>query len=140
MMKAKKEVFFKSGVSEVWKKITDLSDQSWRKDILRVDVFEQGAKFCEITKNGDKTWFDVIALQPVNRYECSLENEKIIGKFSVVLSIAADGTPEKDGTRMIFTEEVRSKNALLAPALYFYIRGAMSKYINELRFALGEKI
>ena len=36
-MKIKKQAFFKSGVSEVWNKATDLSDQLWRSDISRVD-------------------------------------------------------------------------------------------------------
>ena len=106
-MKIKKQAFFKSGVSEVWNKATDLSDQLWRSDISRVDSFEQGKKFS--------------------------------GSFSLCLSIAADGSPEKDGTRLILTEEIKAKNPLLAPAMYCFVRAAMARYMADLALALGEK-
>lgn len=66
-MKIKKQAFFKSGVSEVWNKATDLSDQLWRSDISRVDSFEQGKKFRETTKKGTATEFEVILFEPVSR-------------------------------------------------------------------------
>ena len=82
-MKIKKQAFFKSGVSEVWNKATDLSDQLWRSDISRVDSFEQGKKFRETTKKGAVTEFEVILFEPVSRYACKMENEKFSGSFSL---------------------------------------------------------
>ena len=138
-MKIKKQAFFKSGVSEVWNKTTDLSDQLWRSDISRVDSFEQGKKFRETTKKGAVTEFEVILFEPVSRYACKMENEKFSGSFSLCLSIAADGSPEKDGTRLILTEEIKAKNPLLAPAMYCFVRAAMARYMADLALALGEK-
>lgn len=58
-MKVKRREVFQSHISEVWRVITDLSDCAWRSDISRIEVFEQGNKFTEISTGGVETRFIV---------------------------------------------------------------------------------
>ena len=85
-MKVKHSEIFESRISDVWRVMTDLNDYAWRSDISRIEVFEQGKKFTEISTGGVETRFIVTDFQPVTRYAFSMENENFAGDWTGELS------------------------------------------------------
>ncbi len=131
-MKVKRREVFQSPISEVWRVITDLSDCAWRSDISRIEVFEQGNKFTEISTGGVETRFIVTDFQPVTRYAFSMENENFVGDWTGELS-------ESGGkTLAVFTENIRPKRKILIVPAYFYMRLQQKTYFRDLKRALHE--
>ena len=85
-MKVKHSEIFESRISDVWRVMTDLNDYAWRSDISRIEVFEQGKKFTEISTGGVETRFIVTDFQPVTRYAFSMENENFAGDWTGVIT------------------------------------------------------
>lgn len=131
-MKVKRNEVFQSRISEVWRVMTDLSDYTWRSDISRIEVFEQGKKFTEISTGGVETRFMVTEFQPVTRYAFSMENENFVGDWTGELS-------ESGGkTLAVFTENIRPKLKILIVPAYFYMRLQQKTYFRDLKRALHE--
>ena len=131
-MKVKRSEIFESRISDVWRVMTDLNDYAWRSDISRIEVFEQGKKFTEISTGGVETRFIVTDMQPVNRYVFSMENKNFIGEWTGELS-EADGK-----TVAVFTEKILPKRKLLCISAYFYMRFRQKRYFRDLKRALHE--
>ena len=131
-MKVKHSEIFESRISDVWRVMTDLNDYAWRSDISRIEVFEQGNKFTEISTGGVETRFIVTDFQPVTRYAFSMENENFVGDWTGELS-------ESGGkTLAVFTENIRPKRKILIVPAYVYMRLQQKTYFRDLKRALHE--
>ncbi len=51
---------FSADIETVWRLVTSLTEYSWRSDLDRIEVNEQGKEFVEYTKDGYATKFTFI--------------------------------------------------------------------------------
>lgn len=124
------KVTFQCPVEKVWDTVTDLSRYQWRSDIERIEIVDE-QNFMEISREGIRTYFTVIDKKPYERWEFTLENENIKGKWvGLFYQHGAD-------TTLDFTEQVSAKNIMKVPMLGAYLRKQQRQYFTDLKRELG---
>ena len=96
------KVTFICPIEKIWGVVTNLSDQSWRSDIKKVDVIDE-MNFIEYTKDDFKTMFKTTNKQQNKIWEFSIENKNIVGLWSGKF-YKHEGT-----TTLDFTENIKAK-------------------------------
>lgn len=130
MITATATAVFQSDLQTVWETVTALETCVWRSDISRIQVLD-GKRFTEYTKGGYPTQFTITVSQPPTRWECDMENGNLKGRFVVAL------TREGDKTRLLLTEEIHVKKALMKPFARAFLRNRQALYLADLQKALG---
>ena len=64
-------------IERVWEIVTSLYYYSWRSDLSKIEILEDGKKFIECTRSGYATTFTITAIEPMKRYEFDMENDNI---------------------------------------------------------------
>ncbi len=119
----------------VWTIVTNNSDTSWRSDITRTCVKEGGSVFVETAKGGMETTFHITRKEPYQLYSFTLENRMICGEWTGEFSAAADGT------KVVFTERVRTRSRLLGFLAYLMpIKAMQQQYVTDLQRRLVQQI
>ena len=132
MKKAAITASFKSDIQKVWDVVTDNLHYSWRSDVSKIEVSEDGQSFVEYTKDGIPTTFTITLKKPVERYEFDMKNQNMSGHWVGIFSRIGEGT------QIEFTEEVNVKNPLMRLLAGSYLRKQQATYIKDLQKALGE--
>lgn len=132
MKKAMVVAMFSSGVEDVWNVVTDNSNYMWRSDVVKISVCDGGASFVEYTKEGFETRFTIRVKKPFERYEFDIENKNMTGHWVGVFF--AHGS----GTQIEFTEDIAVRNPVMNLFIGCYLKKQQSRYIEDLRKALGE--
>ena len=132
MKKAEITADFKSDVQKVWDIVTDNLNYSWRSDISKIEVSNDGQSFVEYAKNGFPTTFTITLKMPCERYEFDIENKNMIGRWTGIFF------QNGDGTRIVFTEEITVKNPIMNLFVGSYLIKQQATYISDLRKALKE--
>ena len=120
-----------SDIKSVWNIVTSLENYSWRSDISKITVISE-TQFIEHTKDGFQTKFTINCKEECNRYEFDMENENMKGHWTGFFK------QQENQTIIDFTENVTVKKILMRPFAKMYLRKQQSKYIEDLRKALGE--
>ena len=68
-------------IERVWEIVTSLYDYSWRSDLSKIEILEDGKKFIEYTRNGYATTFIITAIEHMKRYEFDMENDNMSGHW-----------------------------------------------------------
>lgn len=121
-----------SNIEKVWSVVTDLEHCSWRSDLSRIEVLEEGKRFVEYTKDGYPTSFTITTIEPPALYEFDLENGNMSGHWRGRL------TALPDGTMVDFTEEIAVKKPIMKLFAAFYIKSQQRRYFKDLKTRLGE--
>lgn len=121
---------FETEIEKVWKVITSLEEYSWRSDLDRIEVNEQGKEFVEYTKDGYATKFTITVYEPHKRYEFDMENDNMSGHWTGIF------TYENGVTSIDFTEDVEAKKLIMKPFVKGYLKKQQATYIADLRKAL----
>ncbi len=126
---------FNANVSTVWDVVTNNEKYSWRSDLSKIEILDDGNKFIEYTKDGFTTYFTITTKQEYERYEFDLENNNMKGHWIGIFT-----TTENGGTKIDFTEEIHIKNPLMEILSYIFmnLRKIQETYIMDLKKELGE--
>lgn len=120
---------FQSDIQRVWEIVTSLKHYSWRSDLSKIEILNEG-QFVEYTKNGYPTTFTITRTEPYKRWEFDMENGNMKGHWIGIFT-------EKDGnTEVDFTEEVTAKKIVMKPFVKSFLRKQQELYISDLRKAL----
>lgn len=119
-------------IETVWKIVTSLEDWSWRSDLSRIEVLEEGRRFVEYTGDGYATNFTITAFEPLCRYEFDMENGNMKGHWTGVFS------EEGGKTTIDFTEDVTAKKWFMKPFVGSYLKKQQQTYVRDLRAALED--
>lgn len=130
MKRSTVSAFFPCGIQRVWEVVTNNQDISWRRDVSRVDVSQEGKRFVEYTKDGFPTTFTVTLKNLPLRYEFDIENKNMRGHWTGIFR------SEGGGTRIEFTEEVHVKNPILNLFVGSYLKKQQAAYVADLKKAL----
>ena len=117
-------------IEEVWNKITNLHDFSWRSDLQNVKIIDEN-NFVEISKNGIETHFEVTDFLKYKCWAFKIENENIVGTW--VGKFYSHGNK----TTLDFTEDIVSKNFTFKPFIGSYIRKQQRRYFKDLKKELN---
>ena len=83
----------------VWEAVTQVDRYPlWRSDLAGIDLPQEGT-FVEHSREGIATRFTVTCADPCRRWEFSLENQRITGRWTGLFS------PWEKGTQVTFTTE-----------------------------------
>lgn len=122
---------FSADIETVWRLVTSLTEYSWRSDLDRIEVNEQGKEFVEYTKDGYATKFTITAFEPHKRYEFDMENDNMSGHWIGIFTY-------KNGVTSIdFTEDVEAKKLVMKPFVKGYLKKQQAAYIADLKTALA---
>lgn len=117
-------------VEKVWEVVTSLEEYSWRSDLGKIEILEQGRRFAEHTKDGYVTEFTITAFEPYKRYEFDMENGSMKGHWTGSFS-------GRGGKSVIeFTEDVTAKKIFMKPFVKGYLKKQQEKYVEDLRRTL----
>ena len=133
MATSKIKAEFPYEVEKVWELVTALDKYSWRSDLDRIVVTVPGKEFEEHTKDGYVTRFNITAFEEYKNYEFDMENDNMQGHWTGKFSY------ENGITLIEFTEDVSAKKTFMKPFVGMYLRKQQTKYIQDLRDALGAK-
>lgn len=114
----------------VWQIITSLQDYGWRSDLAAIEVLDE-RRFVEKDKGGYATTFTITCFEEPRRYVFTMENANMTGQWTGTL------TPDGEGTRAVFTEEVTAKKWFMKPFVGGYLKKQQAQYFADLRRALG---
>ena len=115
----------------VWEAVTQVDRYpQWRSDLAGIDLPQEGT-FVEHSREGIATRFTVTCADPCRRWEFSLENQRITGRWTGLFS------PWEKGTRVTFTEAVSPKRWWMAPFLKGYLRRQQARFLADLRAFLA---
>ena len=115
----------------VWEAVTQVDRYPrWRSDLAGVDLPQEGT-FVEHSREGIATRFTVTCADPCRRWEFSLENQRITGRWTGLFS------PWEKGTQVTFTEAVSPKRWWMAPFLKGYLRRQQARFLADLRAFLA---
>lgn len=123
---------FICSLDKVWNLVTSLDNYSWRSDLDRIKVLEEGKKFIEYTKDGYATTFTITVFKPMERYEFDMDNDNMHGNW-IGIFLFHDGE-----TFIDFTENVTAKKILLKPFVKLYLKKQQALYIKDLKNALDK--
>lgn len=127
------KVMLNCDIEKVWKIVTSLDDYSWRSDINRIEVLENGKRFIEYTKEGYSTTFTITAFEPMKRYEFEMDNSNMHGHWIGLFSSI------DKGTEINFTEDVTPKKWIMKSFVKMYLKKQQTVYVSDLKKVL-EKI
>ncbi|MCB5131145.1 SRPBCC family protein [Streptococcus mutans] len=132
MVKSNIKASFSYPIDQVWKLVTDLSNQTWRSEIDQFEKVDDN-HFLEYTQNGIQTNFKVTKVNLHKLWELEFENKNLqgiwLGRFDY-----------RDGQTVLdFTEDVTVKNALLSPFVWLYLRKQQKQYFRDLEKALNAR-
>lgn len=127
---ANKKMIIDSTLDRVWQVVTDLQNCSWRSDLDRIEIVEEGRTFIEHTKDGFATTFTITAFEPGKRYEFDMENQNMKGHWIGLFKEVSDGV------EIDFTEDVTAKKALMKPFVGAYLKKQQKQYTEDLQRAL----
>lgn len=116
-------------IEKVWETVTSLEHYTWRSDLSKIEVVQEG-QFVEYTNKGYATTFTVTAWEPCKRWEFDMENDNMQGHWTGVF-LQVDGQTEIE-----FTEEVFAKKKIIKPFLKMYLKKQQRRYVSDLRKAL----
>lgn len=123
---------FICSLDKVWNLVTSLDNYSWRSDLDRIKVLEEGKKFIEYTKDGYATTFTITVFKPMERYEFDMDNDNMHGNWIGIFLF------HDDETFIDFTENVTAKKILLKPFVKLYLKKQQALYIKDLKNALDK--
>lgn len=118
-------------IERVWEIVTSLYYYSWRSDLSKIEILEDGKKFIEYTRSGYATTFTITAIEPMKRYEFDMENDNMSGHWIGLFS-KIDGK-----TEMSFTENIIPKKWIMKPFVGMYLKKQQDTYISDLRKAVS---
>ncbi|MDU1006810.1 SRPBCC family protein [Clostridium butyricum] len=118
-------------IERVWQIVTSLYDYSWRSDLSKIEILEDGKKFIEYTRSGYATTFTITTFEPMKRYEFDMENDNMSGHWIGVFS-KIDGK-----TEISFTENIIPKKWIMKPFVGMYLKKQQDTYISDLRKAVS---
>jgi hypothetical protein len=132
MKRASITAIFKSDIQKVWNIVTDNQNCSWRSDLSRIEILDDGKTFVEYAKGGFPTTFVITQKKPFEGYEFDIKNKNMsghwVGKF----------TKKQDSTEIEFVEEIVIKNPVMNLFAGAYLKKQQKTYVADLRKALGE--
>ena len=94
---------------------------TWRSDLAKIEVSDDGNRFTEFTKDGFETEFTIALKKPCERYEFDMKNKNMDGHWIGLFS--KDGS----GTKIEFTEEVKVSN----PIMKLFVKAYLKKALGE---------
>lgn len=118
-------------IERVWEIVTSLYDYSWRSDLSKIEILEDGKKFIEYTRSGYATTFTITAIEPMKRYEFDMENDNMSGHWIGLFS-KIDGK-----TEISFMENIILKKWIMKPFVGMYLKKQQDTYISDLRKAVS---
>ena len=124
---------FHCDIKKIWETVTSLEDYSWRSDIRRIVVTDQGKKFEEHTKDGYVTTFTITAFEKYKRYEFDMDNGNMSGHWTGIFS------QQGDTVSIEFIEDVAVKKIFMKPFVKGYLKKQQLQYIADLRKAVEQK-
>ena len=133
MASANRKEIFSTEIEKIWEIVTSLEHYSWRSDLSRIEVIENGKKFIEYTKDGYPTTFTITVFEPCSRYEFDMENSNMTGHWTGIF------TTKGQKSCLDFTEEVTAKKAVMKPFVALYLTKQQKTYFEDLKKALGER-
>lgn len=116
-------------IKRVWQVVTSFKECAWRSDLKETKILDE-THFVEISKNSRQTNFKITLFKPYERLELEIENESINGSW------IGNFKEENSQTILNFTENIKPKNILLTPILYFYLKRQQNLYILDLKRVL----
>ena len=131
MAVANRKAIFQCDLETVWNMVTSLDHYSWRRDLSKLEVLEDGKRFIEYTKDGYATTFTITKFEPMKRYEFDMENDVMQGHW-VGLFSSRNGS-----TAIDFTEDVTAKTLIRKPFVGIYLKKQQAAYMADLKKALG---
>lgn len=133
MTKSIKEATLEYSAKDIWDIITSNTNYTWRSDVSKIVILDEGKRFIEYTHGGYATTFTITHYEPYVRYEFDMDNTNMSGHWSGVL-IQTD-----KGTTCRFTENVSVKKLLMKPFVKGYLRKQQEQYFTDLVNALNGK-
>lgn len=82
MVKSQIQAEINADLAAVWALVTDVSRADWRSDVKKIEVVQAGSQFIEYAENGTATAFTVTAKHPYKRYEFTMENKNLSGRWT----------------------------------------------------------
>ena len=127
---------FNSNIKAVWDTVTNNNEYSWRSDIERVEVYNDGKEFIEYTHNGIDTKFVITNKDEYSEYAFNIENKMFTGFWNGSFSETENG-----GTKIVFKENIFIKNPIIRVISYCFmdLKKIQNTYISDLRKKLGER-
>lgn len=129
---SKMQAEFTCDMRKIWDTVTSLKDYSWRSDIGKIVIVEQGKIFEEHTKDGYVTTFTITVFEEDKRYEFDMNNENMSGHWTGVF------LQEGDTVSIEFIEDVTAKKFFMKPFVKGYLKKQQLRYIADLRRAVEE--
>lgn len=123
---------FTSNIQKVWDAVTDNLNYSWRSDLSKIEVSEDGQTFIEYTTGNFPTTFTITLKKPYERYEFDMKNKNMSGHWTGIFS------PIGQGTQIEFTEQLNIKNPVMNLFSGIYLKRQQAQYVADLKKALGE--
>lgn len=121
-----------SDIEKIWNIVTDNSNYTWRSDLSKISVSDDGSSFTEYTKDGFETLFTITVKEPFARYEFDIKNRNMTGHWVGIFS------KHNSGTQIEFTEVVNVRSPIMNLFIGAYLKKQQSRYIADLRKALRE--
>ncbi|MFI3257947.1 MAG: hypothetical protein R3Y36_06590 [Spirochaetales bacterium] len=122
---------FASNIEKVWQIVTDNHNFRWRSDVSDIQIADEN-HFIEISTNGYKTEFEITDKKSFKYYAFKIKGQNMSGEWQGIFSEC------ENGTHIEFIEKITVKNPLMYVLLGFYLKKQQSRYIRDLRKALGE--
>lgn len=129
---SKMQAEFTCDMRKIWDTVTSLKDYSWRSDISKIVIVEQGKTFEEHTKDGYVTTFTITVFEEDKRYEFDMNNENMSGHWTGVF------LQEGDTVSIELIEDVTAKKFFMKPFVKGYLKKQQLRYIADLRRAVEE--
>lgn len=125
---------FSNDVKDVWQRVTDNENWSWRSDLAQLEVLGPGI-FAETDKEGRRTIFRVTAKEYCRYYAFDMEGENFTGHWS-----GRFYSLEDNGCKVRFNEEIRMKKPVLRllSIAMLPLKKMQENYLADLKKALGE--
>ena len=123
---------FKATSEQIWDKITNPSDNSWRSDIPEV-IIENDKQYSEMNSqtNSPEKYTLVNQIQNVNR---ALDIEHANGTGRRTFELHQDN---EDTTTLKITEEFDARNKFLQFSINRFFKNQLNTYLNDLEKALA---
>lgn len=126
---------FNSNIKSVWNTVTNNNDYSWRSDIERIEIYNDGKEFIEYTHNRIATKFIITKKDEYSEYAFNIENKMFTGFWTGHFLETESG-----GTKIVFKENILIKNPIIRIISYLFmdLKKMQNTYISDLRKKLGE--
>lgn len=128
------EANFKTNREKVWDIVTNNKDYHWRSDLEKIEIVDE-IHFIEYNNEKNYTTFTITQKQPYEIYTFTMENQLFLGRWTGIFQ-----EDEKEGTKILFTEEIQIKNPVMRIIALFAmnIKKMQTTYIKDLKRKLGE--